>query len=782
MRRLLIVFFAMMLVLTGCFGGAGTDATSKTDGAAQNSPKLVNAASLTVLDIKKKYGAETDKSLMPMYNVERDEVFTFKFKSKFEDQLPSEIISVHTDVKALEQSKILASINFTSFSEADTLEVKSLDSILTSYDTAGGLRAGWGNAPIYYIRINYDLDASTPTKLEKPIIVPFTIKSELPVPTLRSELMTNGDFKLVWDEVEGATSYRVYNRNTIGDLLTIENLPVNGPEEGYAGGYPNLTREVEETELTYFMTYLEPDKPDPEYQTVQNSGVNGEYYVTAVSGDKESNFSNVATTYEFSSRLPSKWTGNFSFEDFNDISELPITTEVTYIDGSTGMRNIIYDSDIEISEYGTRVGFSIEGTIFRGYVFVRNMTEADIAKLNEGKGAEASSGFIEPKNTTDYVPSPDVPTIIEEADAETKQAEPGSITDNQINNTEKKVEEGNKKTVNAPELVKDVEINADSAVEEYLALSMMNAEEEISLMAFPEVQNFEVLSDVLKKAMYQNPLVLGVDSFGYDYSTLTLKVRYEDSAESIKKKQEEIIAEAKKIVSSTIQADMSVEQKHKAIYDYLNDHTKYDDDALANAEANEFKEVDPKYYDSFTTYGIMVKKVGVCASYASVYKLLSDMAGMESVVVTGDMRGIPHAWNKVKLDNGWVHVDATNNETNSGIPYLLFNTSDETARSLQFTVNKDFWLDSEISQFVAKDDSKDYYKANGLEVTSASEFGTKLSEAVKGGKSFIALRLAGRVDEDTLMDEAVNALKDLPQDKLENAIMGSLSNYIYVQY
>lgn len=782
----MVVLISIMLVLTGCSEGSGSESGQTDVALSENVPKLSETSSLTVLDIKKKYGTESDKSLMPMYNLARDEVFTFKFKSEFDSVIADDIISVHTDVKALKQSKLFTFTDFASFSNSDTIQIKPIDSVLASSDTKEG---GWGNAPIYYIRINYDLDAPEPTKLERPIIVPFTIKSDLPVPTLRYEINNSGEFKLVWDKVEGATSYRVYNRKMMGRIGETENLPLNGPEEGYGGmfQFPNLEREVKETELSYFLSSFDPEEPDPDdyYKTHQNLGVNGEYYVTAVNEDKESNFSNVVSTINLSARIPENFEGDIGFKSYNTFSQLPKRASVEFVNGSLSSRDIIYDTDnIRIQESNkTPVYYTVKGTTFKGSVNVKDITEADIEQLKDSQLTESSTGFIEPTNTTDYVPSPDVPTIIEETETSVPQEGPSNnVTDTQKQNTEKKVEEGNKKTVSAPELIKDVEVNADSALEEYLALNMMNAEQEISLRAFPEAQNFETLSDVLQKSMYQNPLVLGVKGLGYDYDSLNLTIKYDDTAESIKKKQEEIIAEAKKIVSSTITTDMSVEQKHKAIYDYLNENTKYDDEALASAKASGFQEVDPKFNDSFNTYGIMVKKVGVCASYASVYKILSDLAGLESVVVTGDMSGVPHAWNKVKLDNGWVNVDSTNNATNSGIPYLLFNSSDETAKSLNFTVSKEFWVDSEIPQFDAKDGSKDYYKVNDLEVTTSSELGEKLSGKVKEGSAFIVLRLAGRVDQAVLIEEAQKALSVLPEDKLKNAQIGSLSSYIMVQY
>ena len=59
----------------------------------------------------------------------------------------------------------------------------------------------------------------------------------------------------------------------------------------------------------------------------------------------------------------------------------------------------------------------------------------------------------------------------------------------------------------------------------------------------------------------------------------------------------------------------------------------------------------------------MINKVGVCASYASAFKLLADEAKLDAIVVTGYLDGeVPHAWNKVKIGNEWAIVDATNND------------------------------------------------------------------------------------------------------------------------
>ena len=114
---------------------------------------------------------------------------------------------------------------------------------------------------------------------------------------------------------------------------------------------------------------------------------------------------------------------------------------------------------------------------------------------------------------------------------------------------------------------------------------------------------------------------------------------------------------------------MSELEKEMAINQYLCDTAEYDTAALENAGENDFEDVDDEFNDSFTPYGVLLNKTGVCSSYAGAFKLLAEEAGLECIVVTGYLDGeLPHAWNKVKIDGEWQIVDSTNNDSE-----LIFN-------------------------------------------------------------------------------------------------------------
>ena len=68
-------------------------------------------------------------------------------------------------------------------------------------------------------------------------------------------------------------------------------------------------------------------------------------------------------------------------------------------------------------------------------------------------------------------------------------------------------------------------------------------------------------------------------------------------------------------------------------------------------------------YDLTYTYyypeGVLLRGTGVCQSYALAYELLLNAVGIDSLYITGEAGGGGHAWNLVKLNGSWYHIDCT---------------------------------------------------------------------------------------------------------------------------
>ncbi|ASA20790.1 transglutaminase domain-containing protein [Paenibacillus donghaensis] len=774
-------------------GGEGSDAPADSSADEELAEKsrelseLIDDLSYTtsVQELKKKYGTEKEQQIMPLYNVDESQPFTFHFKADMLDVDYFESVTVHTDIKGLPESKIYSLLDAdVSIPGQTSITVKPYYALLSSLDTTRD-EESWGYAPVYYLRVNYDLNTTTPTKLAKPLIIPFTVKAPIESPDLSYEITSDNRLKLVWDKVPGADRYKVYNVSSFD-----HNKKTLGPEEGYSGSFPALIGEVEGTEFTNFAEdnydgqYTDDSESGRDGVISQNLLVTGDYYVTAVKGDKESNFSPVVSTHSLSKNLPMSLSDNAMFySNYETVKELPRKTKVLFIDESEVTRNVIYgDYKLDESGFGI-IDFKIEGTALHGAVLVFDFDLQAYEKLrssSEGNQNNNFNGYIEPLNTTAHIPELDVPTFIGGSMFDFGDKE--DVIAAQLSNTRKLVEKANEARVPILRTETQVPVNANSALEEYLALHLVNVSGVIPLDAFPEAQNFETLSDTFQQVMYQNPLIMDVENYGYDYNSLSFYVSYSDSRENIQQKQQETVAAAKRIVDTIIKPDMNNNVKRKVVYDYLNDNALYDDDALANAEAYNYLKVDKEYNDSFNAYGIMVDGIGVCSSYASAYKMLSDLAGLDSIVVTGKLGTGPHAWNKVLINKQWVNVDPTNNETNAGVPYMLYNTNDKTAVALDFHEDKDYWIDTELKKFASKDNSQDYYVSHGLEAATLAEYKSKLIKELKAGGSSIVIRLSADLDDDEIMNQTAAAYSAVAPDKQENAQMYELKNYIIIEH
>lgn len=807
---------AALAMLSASFGGcSGTDVgESGNDGAADSGEGQTQSAlsedggtvtadmrsygaTVTVSDIKSAYGESDDDSVMPLYNVAQDESFTFTFNFDcYETDIGLyDYVSVHTDSACAEESAIYYTADLDSDGEISTLTISPMAPVLETDSQEEAYvyedEEIWGNAPIYYIAIHYDMESGEPEKLENPIIVPFTVYQEVEAPNVKGVVDESGRLKLTWDPVEGAEKYIVY-KLTNGSLWTGENNePLNGAQTGYSE--LSLVRDYETTETEYDNFageghgLAEITNNSGTYNINQNCSVCGDYYVSAVVDGKESGFNAPVSTADLS--LPYKVVEeeDILFERCADISEMPSTMNIINIDGTVSERNVQYTrKDDGVDLFGNsriEYWYTIEGTALTGYVVLDETDDT----LPDEIGEDSNAGNAVPEDDINKLPDSDVDTIIpvdpsesgsgadENDPEEGEDEEEQGLIDQQQENTQDHIEHGNEETVaNAPD---GVYVNADSAEEEWLALNLISANTEISVEAFPSLQDPYTLTDTFYKVYYQNPYVMGVNAFSYDYQTFTMNVYYTYDAETIADMQSQTAGKGGEIIDSVISEDMSDQDKTLALYDYLVANSVYDDDALAAAEESGYTKTDGfEYEDSFNAYGVLVNGKGVCMSYAYAFRLLCDLSGVECVVVTGYLSGnLPHAWNMVKLDGEWYEIDCTNNAVNTGIPYFLYESDTSLAEETGFSKDDLFALDSELEEYNGEDDSKEYYKSNGLMPSTMDELKTAITSGVTADTQIFAVRWSGdpselTADADGEFAETVRlAFNELGfEDKLEN--------------
>lgn len=119
-----------------------------------------------------------------------------------------------------------------------------------------------------------------------------------------------------------------------------------------------------------------------------------------------------------------------------------------------------------------------------------------------------------------------------------------------------------------------------------------------------------------------------------------------DSAEEI----QALGKKAREIIEATIKPGMTDLEKETAIHDYLIDLVTYDD--------SEFNRGIPTKTSPYSAYGALIEQYAVCDGYARALQILGKLAGLDMFYVVGHT-SIAHAWNLIRLDGVYYHVDAT---------------------------------------------------------------------------------------------------------------------------
>ncbi|OVE68582.1 cell wall-binding protein [Clostridium diolis] len=171
----------------------------------------------------------------------------------------------------------------------------------------------------------------------------------------------------------------------------------------------------------------------------------------------------------------------------------------------------------------------------------------------------------------------------------------------------------------------------------------------------------------------------------------TLKVTYRTT----KDQELYINQELTKVVNSITTNGMSDFDKVKAINEYLINRFEYDDSLVSN-----------------NAYSALTTGKTTCQGYAmTAYKMLK-LAGVENKIIIGNLDGVPHGWNLVKLNNKWYHLDVTNNDALGNNKYFL--RQDKVLKNDGFT-----WKESDYPEC-----SEDYNYENN----KASSYAGLLSE------------------------------------------------------
>jgi len=257
--------------------------------------------------------------------------------------------------------------------------------------------------------------------------------------------------------------------------------------------------------------------------------------------------------------------------------------------------------------------------------------------------------------------------------------------------------------------------------------------------------------------------------WSYDGYQNNVTINFEFDYHTTKSQEDYVDLEVTAILKDIIKVSMNDHQKEKAIHDYIVANVAYD-----------------TTLQKFSAYEALKNGLTVCSGYAQLaYKMLNE-SGIEAKIVVGTGNGESHAWNLVKLDNVWYHLDCTWDDpvpdVKGRILYNYFNLND-TQISKDHVFEK---LDYPVANQVYNNKTSIFVESEFIQWTKAYS-----TTSVKPTKQWI-IKFNNEVDELSLKDKIfickrgtmfnVPILLQLSEDKKSVEIVHNIPFQLGVNY
>ena len=220
--------------------------------------------------------------------------------------------------------------------------------------------------------------------------------------------------------------------------------------------------------------------------------------------------------------------------------------------------------------------------------------------------------------------------------------------------------------INYPNAVQSVETLADAM---YYHFSQF--ETDFTIQYAGNTQNLSaIIEEASMLASKRDPFVeghLSMREITYTYtkssSKIDVKQQYLTTAEQVAS----VDATVDEILASNDAHSLSDFDKIKFVNDYIVQNTVYSTDTV---------------HSPHSAYTVLKEGKAVCQGYALLAQKMLTKLGIESLYVVGEAGGIGHAWNLVKLNGNWYHMDSTWNDPTpdrgpNNVRYAYFLMSDQ---------------------------------------------------------------------------------------------------------
>jgi len=151
---------------------------------------------------------------------------------------------------------------------------------------------------------------------------------------------------------------------------------------------------------------------------------------------------------------------------------------------------------------------------------------------------------------------------------------------------------------------------------------------------------------------------------GYSqYSEISFEFKYRETEEQ----SDYVRSYVKQLLAENQVAQLNAHEKIKWIHDWIVTHVQYD-----------------QTLTRYTAYEALTEQLAVCQGYALLGQMMLEEAGIEAKIAEGEVNTGSHAWNMIKLDDIWYHIDFTWDDpvgqSEEEISYQYYLVSDDTLK------------------------------------------------------------------------------------------------------
>jgi hypothetical protein len=196
------------------------------------------------------------------------------------------------------------------------------------------------------------------------------------------------------------------------------------------------------------------------------------------------------------------------------------------------------------------------------------------------------------------------------------------------------------------------EVKKIHQVENMIKETLLEGKQTVNLSSLKLNSSYK---NIIKKLKYYSPYLYQFNftvNEAYSGYIDSVNIKGPNNIDKIKNTFHQVDQELNNILS-LISDDMDDERKALVVHDYLVLNTEFD----TSIDNNKYSTTDDTDVDSYCAGGLLLNNKAVCYGYANMFQYIMNLLEIECYTTTSTT--MCHAWNIIKINNHYYHIDVT---------------------------------------------------------------------------------------------------------------------------